>query len=58
MDYLFEKGLGYNAGKFNVPIVVGASLYDLEYKNFAYPPKRTDTKRQKPPAPTILRVAA
>jgi L-aminopeptidase/D-esterase-like protein len=40
MDYLFEKGLGYNAGKFNVPIVVGASLYDLEYKNFAYPSKK------------------
>lgn len=39
MDYLFEKGNGYNAGKFNVPIVCGASLYDLEYKEFAYPDK-------------------
>lgn len=40
MDYLYEKGLGYNAGKYNVPIVAGASIYDLEYKSFAYPKKQ------------------
>lgn len=40
MDYLHEKGLGYNAGKYKVPIVAGASIYDLEYKNFAYPQKQ------------------
>lgn len=39
MDFLKEKNLGYNAGKYKVPIVVGASLYDLEYKDFAYPDK-------------------
>lgn len=39
VEYLFERGLGYNAGKYRVPIVCGASLYDLEYKNFAYPHK-------------------
>jgi L-aminopeptidase/D-esterase-like protein len=38
-EYLFEQGFGYNAGKYRVPIVCGASLYDLEYKNFAYPHK-------------------
>lgn len=40
MDFLKSKNLGYNAGKFNVPIVSGASLYDLEYKSFAYPDKK------------------
>lgn len=40
MDYLYENGFGYNAGKYRVPIVAGASLYDLEYKNFAYPHKK------------------
>lgn len=39
MDYLREKNLGYNAGGYKVPIVCGASLYDLEYKGFAYPDK-------------------
>jgi L-aminopeptidase/D-esterase-like protein len=39
MQYLNEKNLGYNAGKFNVPIVAGASLYDLEFKNFSFPNK-------------------
>lgn len=39
MDYLYENGIGYDAGKYKVPIVAGASLYDLEYKNFAYPAK-------------------
>lgn len=39
MDWLKEKNIGYQTKKFRVPIVVGASLYDLEYKNFAYPGK-------------------
>lgn len=39
VDYLRENGIGYNAGKYRVPIVCGASLYDLEYKNFGYPDK-------------------
>ncbi len=39
MDYLFEQGKGYDAGKYRVPIVVGASIYDLEYKDFGYPNK-------------------
>lgn len=38
-DYLYENRLGYNAGKYRVPIVVGASLYDLEYGEFGYPDK-------------------
>lgn len=40
MDYLFENEKGYNAGKYRVPIVVGASVYDLEYKEFGYPDKK------------------
>ncbi|MBR3685408.1 MAG: P1 family peptidase [Clostridia bacterium] len=40
MDYLYEQGKGYNAGKYRVPIVVGASIYDLEYKDFGYPNKQ------------------
>ncbi|MCL2630830.1 MAG: P1 family peptidase [Firmicutes bacterium] len=35
--YLSEIGAGFKAGKFIVPIVSGASLFDLEFKNFAYP---------------------
>lgn len=37
MRELYEEGVGYNAGKYKVPIVVGASIYDLEYKDFAFP---------------------
>jgi L-aminopeptidase/D-esterase-like protein len=40
MEYLREKGCGYKAGKYRVPIVCGAVLYDLEYKEFAYPNKQ------------------
>ncbi|MBR2479947.1 MAG: P1 family peptidase [Clostridia bacterium] len=40
MEYLYENGKGYNAGKYKVPIVVGASIYDLEYKDFGYPDKK------------------
>ena len=39
VDYLREQNIGFNTGKFNVPIVVGASIYDLEYKKFNYPDK-------------------
>lgn len=39
MQYLAENGCGYKVGKQVVPIVVGASIFDLEYKNFAFPDK-------------------
>ncbi len=35
--YLHENGIGYNTGAHKVPIVAGACLYDIEYKNFAFP---------------------
>ncbi|MDR0854873.1 MAG: P1 family peptidase [Christensenellaceae bacterium] len=35
--YLHENNLGYTVGAFCVPIVCGASVFDLDYKNFAYP---------------------
>ena len=37
MQYLHKKGLGFPAGAYRVPIVCGASLYDLEYKTFGFP---------------------
>ncbi|MDR0751516.1 MAG: P1 family peptidase [Christensenellaceae bacterium] len=37
VKWLHEGGFGFNAGKHKVPIVVGASLYDLEFNNFSYP---------------------
>lgn len=37
MKYLHEKGIGFKSGDFNVPIVASAVLFDLGYKNFAYP---------------------
>ncbi|MDR3186258.1 MAG: P1 family peptidase [Christensenellaceae bacterium] len=40
VDWLYEQHIGYNAGRYLVPIVAGASLYDLEYKNFAFPNKK------------------
>jgi len=40
MAYLKDKGIGYNAGKYVVPICVGASIYDLECGSFSYPDKR------------------
>lgn len=39
VDYLKEQNIGYDTGKYKVPIVCGASIYDLEYKNFGYPDK-------------------
>lgn len=39
MEYLHKKGYGYPAGSYKVPIVCGASLFDLEYKTFGYPNK-------------------
>ncbi len=35
--YLYDNGIGYDAGAYKVPIVTGACLYDIEYNNFAYP---------------------
>lgn len=40
MDYLREKGIGYQAGNHRVPIVAGAVLFDLDYKEFAFPDKQ------------------
>lgn len=51
MEFLREKGLGYDAGGYRVPIVAGASLYDLEYKNFAYPDKNAGYTAAKNAAP-------
>ena len=42
--YLLERGKGYNAGKYRVPIVTGASVYDLEYGDFAYPDREAGLK--------------
>lgn len=39
MRYLLERNIGYDTGAYRVPIVCGASVYDLEYKNFAFPDK-------------------
>ena len=39
MQYLAEQGKGFKVGKQVVPIVVGASIFDLEYNNFAFPDK-------------------
>ena len=33
MKYLSEKGVGFSLGEFSVPIVVGASLFDLPVAN-------------------------
>ncbi len=40
MEFLRERKKGYDAGKFFVPIVVGASIYDLECGKFDYPDKQ------------------
>lgn len=37
MKYLRENNIGYDTGSQIVPIVCGAVLYDLDYKEFAYP---------------------
>ena len=39
MEYLREKGFGYDAGGYIVPIVTGACIYDLEKGDFDYPKK-------------------
>lgn len=41
MEFLREKNIGVLAGGHLVPIVVGASLFDLDYKSFAYPDKKS-----------------
>ena len=40
MQYLYEKGFGYNAGGYRVPICTGASIYDLECGAFGFPDKQ------------------
>lgn len=40
MEFLREKGFGYNAGAYVVPIVTGACIYDLEKGEFDYPKKQ------------------
>ena len=47
MQYLSEQGKGFKVGKQVVPIVVGASIFDLEYKNFAFPGIQCREKRQR-----------
>lgn len=39
MQYLSEKGCGFDAGGYKVPICSGASIYDLECGGFAFPDK-------------------
>lgn len=51
MAYLHEKGLGYDAGGYRVPICVGASIYDLECGSFAYPDKASGYRAAENAAP-------
>lgn len=44
MQYLKENDIGYEAGGYKVPIVSSACIYDLEYKNFAFPDKEAGYK--------------
>lgn len=44
MQYLAEKGCGFSVNGNVVPIVCQASIYDLEYKKFAYPDKTAGYK--------------
>ena len=44
VQYLAEKGLGYATSAMPVPIVCGASLYDLDYKNAGFPDKELGYK--------------
>jgi len=54
MAYLHEQGHGFKAGCFNVPIVAGAVLFDLGYKNFAYPDKSMGYKAAQNAGPISL----
>lgn len=40
MQYLHEKGKGFAVGNKRVPIVCGAVIYDLIYKDYYYPDKK------------------
>lgn len=40
MQYLHEKQKGHFTGTHHVPIVCGAVVYDLDYKQFGYPTKQ------------------
>ncbi|MDE6967303.1 MAG: P1 family peptidase [Clostridia bacterium] len=44
VQYLAEKGIGYTTTAMPVPIVCGACLYDLEYKNAGFPDKELGYK--------------
>lgn len=44
VQYLAEKGIGYQTSVMPVPIVCGACLYDLEYKNAGFPDKELGYK--------------
>ena len=44
VQYLAEKGLGYTTSAMPVPIVCGACLYDLDYKNAGFPDKELGYK--------------
>ena len=44
VHYLAEKGIGYQTSVMPVPIVCGACLYDLEYKNAGFPDKELGYK--------------
>ena len=44
VQYLAEKSIGYQTSVMPVPIVCGACLYDLEYKNAGFPDKELGYK--------------
>lgn len=44
MQYLFEKKIGYPTSAMPVPIVCGACLYDLEFKDSGFPDKQLGYK--------------
>jgi L-aminopeptidase/D-esterase-like protein len=39
MQFLHERSIGYRVGECIVPLVAGASLFDLDYRQFAFPAK-------------------
>ena len=47
MSYLHEQGVGFKAGDHIVPIVTSAVIFDLNYKNFAYPDQQMGYKAAK-----------
>jgi len=51
MRYLLEHGVGYDAGGYRVPIVAGASIYDLECGAFAFPTRENGYEAAKAAKP-------